>query len=126
MTRCGRTGTLRSMLFRTVVETSLRVAATPRRGEKIELISKLLKQLRPPRTGSDSPRKGSDSDEVEIATAHLSGVTRQGKTGIGYAALREASAPPAHSPHSRRDGEHPDDEDPERGFALNHEIDVRS
>jgi DNA ligase 1 len=72
------------MLLRTVVETSLHVAATPRRSEKIELIANLLKQLSP--------------QEVEIATAYLSGAIRQGRTGIGYAALREASAPAAESP----------------------------
>jgi DNA ligase-1 len=67
------------MLFARVVETSERVADTSRRLEKIELLATLLKQL--------------NSDESEIAVAFLSGYTRQGKIGVGYATIRAAESP---------------------------------
>ncbi|HEY7335941.1 MAG TPA: ATP-dependent DNA ligase [Bryobacteraceae bacterium] len=66
-----------------LVETSQRVAATSKRNEKIELVSNLLKRTAP--------------DEIDIAAAYLSGATRQGRIGIGYASLRDAGAPPAES-----------------------------
>src|SRR5205814_9597544 len=66
------------MLFAAAVETSRRVAETPRRLEKSQLLAALLRQLHP--------------DEVEIVVAFLSGYTRQGRIGVGYAALREATA----------------------------------
>jgi DNA ligase-1 len=69
------------MLLVAIVETSTRVAETPRRLEKIELLAGLLRQL--------------DPEEVEIVVAFLSGYTRQGRIGVGYAALRNASATPA-------------------------------
>ena len=72
------------MLLATVVETSRRIAETTKRLEKIDLLVRLLKQLRP--------------DETEIAVAYLSGSTRQGRIGVGYGALRDASATPAESP----------------------------
>src|SRR5438270_13172825 len=72
------------MLLATVVETSRRIAETTKRLEKIDLLVRLLKQLRP--------------DETEIAVAYLSGSTRQGRIGAGYGALRDASATPADSP----------------------------
>jgi len=64
------------MLLAAVVETSRRVAETARRLEKIELLAALLRQL--------------DPEEVETAVAFLSGYTRQGRMGVGYAALRDA------------------------------------
>ena len=64
-----------------VVDISQRVAATSRRTEKIDLISSALKEAAP--------------DEVGIIAAYLSGATRQGRIGIGYATLRHASATPA-------------------------------
>jgi DNA ligase-1 len=64
------------MLFAAVVETSQRVAGTSRRLEKIELLAALLRQL--------------DPEEVETVVAFLSGYVRQGKIGVGYAALRDA------------------------------------
>lgn len=69
------------MLMARVVETSERVAETSRRLEKIELLATLLKQL--------------NGDESEIAVAYLCGYTRQGRIGVGYAALRDSAAPAA-------------------------------
>jgi len=71
------------MLLRAVVDTSLRVGATSGRTEKIEVLADLLKQANP--------------EEVGIVTAFLSGVTRQGRTGIGYATLRDAAASPVNA-----------------------------
>src|SRR5437016_1711935 len=66
------------MLFAAVVETSRRVSETSRRLEKIDLLAALLRQL--------------DPEEVEIVVAFLSGYTRQGRIGIGYATLRARAA----------------------------------
>ncbi|HEV3200165.1 MAG TPA: ATP-dependent DNA ligase [Bryobacteraceae bacterium] len=66
------------MLFAAVVDTSRRVSETSRRLEKIDLLATLLRQL--------------DPEEVEIVVAFLSGYTRQGRIGIGYATLRAAAA----------------------------------
>ena len=71
------------MLFAGLVETSRRVADTSRRLEKIDLLATLLRQL--------------DPEETQIAVAFLSGYTRQGRIGVGYATIRNASAPPAQS-----------------------------
>jgi ATP-dependent DNA ligase I len=72
------------MLLANVVETSRRVAETPRRLEKIDLLATLLRQLA--------------VDEIETVVAFLSGRTRQGRIGIGYAAARGAAAPAAQEP----------------------------
>ncbi|MBZ5610873.1 MAG: ATP-dependent DNA ligase [Acidobacteriia bacterium] len=72
------------MLLASVVETSRRVGETPRRLEKVDLLAQLLRQL---------PR-----GEIEIAVAFLSGNIRQGRIGVGYAALRDAAGSPAVSP----------------------------
>ena len=69
------------MLLANVVETSRRVAATSKRLVKIELLAGLLKQLSP--------------EEIEIAVPFLSGSTRQTRTGIGFAAVRDSQAAPA-------------------------------
>ncbi len=69
------------MFLADVVETSQRVADTPKRLEKIELLAGLLLRL--------------DPDEVEIAVSYLSGSVRQGRIGVGYAALRDADGPAA-------------------------------
>src|ERR1700719_3047911 len=66
------------MLLAAVVETSRRVAETTRRLEKIELLAALLRQLEP--------------EEVEPVVAFLSGYARQGRIGVGYAAVRGAGA----------------------------------
>ncbi|WP_280154866.1 ATP-dependent DNA ligase [Piscinibacter sp. XHJ-5] len=60
-------------LLAAVVEASDRVAATSRRLAKRDLIAACL--------------RGAQGDEVEIAVAYLSGETRQGRIGIGYATL---------------------------------------
>lgn len=67
-----------------VVETSRRVAATSKRLEKTELIANLLKEAH--------------GDEIEILVSFLSGETRQGRTGIGYATVRDANVSPAATP----------------------------
>ena len=70
-----------SMNLADLTETSLQVAATPKRLEKIRLIAELLGRLQP--------------EEVEIAVAWLSGNLAQGRIGIGYALLRDIAGPPA-------------------------------
>jgi DNA ligase-1 len=71
------------MLLASVVETSERVSGTSKRLEKIELLASLLRRL--------------DPEEVEVVVAFLSGTTRQGRIGIGWAGLRDAAAEPAES-----------------------------
>src|ERR1044072_502542 len=60
-----------------LVITSSRIAATRARNEKIALLSDLLRRLEP--------------HEVPIGVAYLSGHLRQGRIGIGWAALRSAA-----------------------------------
>ena len=72
------------MLLASVVETSRRVADTTKRLEKIDLLARLIRQLSP--------------EEIEIVVLFLSGQTRQGRIGVGYAALRDARNSPAASP----------------------------
>ncbi|MBV9499593.1 MAG: ATP-dependent DNA ligase [Acidobacteriaceae bacterium] len=69
------------MLFAEIVETSRRIAGTTKRLEKTDLLATLLRRLTP--------------EEVEIAVSFLSGATRQGRIGIGYATLRDALPDPA-------------------------------
>ena len=64
------------MLFHELVQTSRSVAETSGRLAKIELIAALLKRA--------------DPEQIEIAIAFLSGAPRQGRIGIGYAALQAA------------------------------------
>jgi DNA ligase-1 len=71
------------MLLASVVETSRRVADTTKRLEKIDLLARLIRQLSP--------------EEIEIVVPFLSGQTRQGRIGIGYASLRDARNSPAAS-----------------------------
>ncbi len=72
------------MLLSAVVETSRRVAETAKRLEKVDLLAGLLRELHP--------------EEIEIVVAFLAGNIRQGRIGIGYAALRDARGPAAMSP----------------------------
>ncbi len=72
------------MLLAEVVEASRRITATSKRLEKIELLASLLKRLSP--------------DEIETAVAFLSGATRQGRIGIGYATLRASMSAPSETP----------------------------
>jgi len=69
------------MLLADVVETSGRVAATSKRLAKIDLLASLLKQL--------------DPEEIETVVSFLSGGTRQGRIGIGFAVVRDSEAEPA-------------------------------
>jgi DNA ligase-1 len=63
-------------LLAELVETSRRVAETSSRNAKTALLADCLRALEPA--------------EIEAAVAYLSGDTRQGKSGIGYALLRDA------------------------------------
>src|SRR5437773_8412218 len=63
-----------------IVITSSRIAATRARNEKIALLAELLRRL--------------ESHEVPIGVAYLSGHLRQGRIGIGWAALGSASQTP--------------------------------
>src|SRR5882724_6493794 len=69
------------MLLHELVQTSRRVAETSGRLAKIELVAALLKRAAP--------------EEIEIAIAFLSGSLRQGRIGIGHAALQAAKPEPA-------------------------------
>ena len=72
------------MLLATVVETSRRVGETTKRLEKVNLLAGVLKQLH--------------GEEIEIGVPFLSGSTRQGRIGIGYATLRDAITTAAEKP----------------------------
>jgi len=72
------------MLLASVVETSRRVTDTSKRLEKIDLLARLIRQLSP--------------EEIEIVVPFLSGQTRQGRIGVGYAAVRDARNSPTASP----------------------------
>src|ERR1700733_8916376 len=69
------------MLLANIVETSGRVAGTSKRLAKIELLADLLKQLQPA--------------EIEVVVSFLSGRTRQGRAGVGYAVVPDSQAAPA-------------------------------
>jgi DNA ligase-1 len=72
-------------LLAEVAATSRRVAETPGRNAKIATLAQTLRALAP--------------NEIPIAVAWLAGETRQGKSGIGHALLREAlRAQPAARP----------------------------
>src|SRR5439155_18240182 len=64
------------VLFHELVQTSRRVAETSGRLAKVDLLAALLKRAAP--------------EEIETAIAFLSGSPRQGRIGIGYAALQAA------------------------------------
>jgi DNA ligase-1 len=69
------------MLLAELVETSRRIGSTTKRLEKIDLLADLLKRLSP--------------EEVEVTVAFLSGATRQGRIGIGYATLQASVSEPS-------------------------------
>lgn len=69
------------MLFADLAETSAAVAATSSRSAKVALL------VEPLRAAAD--------DELPVVVAYLSGELLQRRTGIGYAALRDLSAPAA-------------------------------
>jgi DNA ligase-1 len=72
------------MLLAEVVETSRRISGTSKRLEKTDVLAGLLRRLSP--------------EEAEITVAFLSGAARQGRIGVGYATIREASQPSAEEP----------------------------
>jgi DNA ligase-1 len=65
-------------LLAALVETSAKVGATPARLAKVRELAACLRALAP--------------DEIEIGVQYLSGETRQGRFGLGYATLSGASA----------------------------------
>lgn len=67
-----------------VVETSRRISGTTKRLEKAELLAHLLRRLAP--------------EEAEIVVSFLSGATRQGRIGLGYATLKGAIGTPSPEP----------------------------
>lgn len=67
-----------------LVDASGKIAATPKRLAKIEILAALLAQVH--------------GDEIEIAVSFLSGEPRQGKIGIGYRMLEQSIGPPAAEP----------------------------
>jgi len=71
-------------LLARLVDTSSRVGEQSGRRAKISLIAELLRDL--------------SHAEIDIAVSYLAGLTRQGKTGIGWAALRDASSAGAVTP----------------------------
>jgi len=71
-------------LFTTVVDASRRAAQTASRLAKRDAIAACLRHA--------------EGDEVEIAVAHLSGETRQGRIGVGYATLSALRGAPAAQP----------------------------
>ena len=78
MGRRRPTATLRlltatDVLLADVVSTSAAVAATSARSAKIAAVAELLRQVPPP--------------EVTTVVAYLSGEARQGRIGVGWAAL---------------------------------------
>jgi ATP-dependent DNA ligase I len=73
------------MRFGELVTTSAEVARLSGRLDKISRLAELISRLQP--------------DEVETAVAFLSGAARQGRIGVGHAAIAAASdAPPAEEP----------------------------
>src|SRR5213079_371830 len=73
------------MLLAELLAASERVAATRSRLAKIDALAECLRRL--------------DASEIALGVAYLSGDTRQGRIGIGYAALKDAlAATPAGSP----------------------------
>jgi DNA ligase-1 len=72
------------MLLAAVVDTSRSISATSRRLEKIDHLASVLKQLH--------------RDEIETAVAFLTGRTRQGRIGIGWALIGDAASAPAANP----------------------------
>jgi DNA ligase-1 len=70
--------------FINVVSTSTTVAATGSRSAKVAALAELLRALEP--------------EEVPVVVGFLSGVPRQGRVGIGYAAIRGIERAPAAEP----------------------------
>jgi DNA ligase-1 len=76
------------MLYASVVDASLRVAATPKRSEKVAVFADLLRDLmREVRPG-----------DARTIVGLLVGEPRQGRIGVGWAAMRDLRAAAAPSP----------------------------
>ncbi len=60
------------------------MSETSKRTSKIALAAELLQQLAP--------------NEIRPVAAYLAGATRQGKTGVGYATIRDATGSPVDTP----------------------------
>src|SRR6201996_4320173 len=73
--------TTTATLFADVVSASAAVAATSSRSAKVATLAELLRALEP--------------EEVPIGVGFLSGVPRQGRVGIGYAAIQGVRGTPA-------------------------------
>jgi len=71
------------MLFAQLVDLSANIAATSKRQLKTELLAGFLRQL--------------EGEEINIAVSFLCGRTPQGKTGIGYRTVQQASTAAAAS-----------------------------
>jgi DNA ligase 1 len=69
------------VLYSNVVDSAMRVAATSKRSEKVEIFAQLL--------------RGTPPDEVALVVGLLIGVPRQGRIGVGWATLRDARVEPA-------------------------------
>lgn len=67
---------MNSTLLSDLVDTSLRVGEQPGRHTKIARMAEFLHKL--------------SATEIDIGVSYLAGVTRQGKSGIGYALIRDA------------------------------------
>ena len=72
------------MLLADVVQTSLAVAATRSRKQKIDRLADCLRRARP--------------EEIETVVGLLSGALCQGKVGVGFAVLRDVDPEPAQVP----------------------------
>src|SRR5437016_5319712 len=83
------------MILGDVASASLRIAATRARTEKVALLAGVLRRLEPL--------------EVPIGVAYLSGHLRQGRIGLGWAALRTAmsDAPAATGARAARERSEP-------------------
>ena len=66
------------MLLAELVETSQRVGGDASRRKKIAHIADALRRLEP--------------EEIPVAVSYLSGLTRQGKTGVGWAMIRDSQS----------------------------------
>jgi DNA ligase 1 len=72
------------MLYGDLVAASQRVAATPKRSEKVAALAELLRATHP--------------DEVEAAVGLLIGEPRQGRLGVGWVTMSNLQVPPADEP----------------------------
>jgi DNA ligase 1 len=71
-------------LLADIVSASEAVAATSSRSAKVAILAELLRRL--------------DAEEIPIGVGFLSGAARQGRVGIGYAAIRGVTRAPADTP----------------------------